>query len=786
MWNLQRHWNRRLERTRSTKRRRLHFEALEDRTAPAAGPLVLMGIDAEDGGSDGHGPITTYRTIIASILTAVNNSGTDILVLGGGKSPNDHVTEFWNAIDDLIPIASVVFANGSDLATVPFQGKAMIAVVSDFLNTPSGGLTNAENDLLATRQVDFASFVDGGGGLLGFSSVGLTEPYPYLRQLGSFTFGHPPQFDDITPTPAGLEVGITDLLDVCCWHDEYLTFPGFLAVLATNVDTGNPVALGGRLGGSVSSDAGGPYDVNEGGSVQLSGSGTGNGITFTWDLDGDDNFGETGAGAANGDEVGQNPVFSAANLDGPLSLTVSLRVTNEQGQSADSDATVSVHNVAPIGRLFNNGPVDEGKPAVVRFGDQFDPSMADTTAGFHFAFDTNNDGVFDIGDGTYAGSGTSASTLIRGRLLMDGPGSRVVKARIIDKDGDFTDRTTTIVIKNVKPVVTTVATDSPGCGGAAENQTVTLSGAFTDAGVLDTHTATIFWGDGTSSAGTVNQAGGSGTVSGSHAYADGGTYVITLVVTDKDGDANSKDVGVFVTGAGISGSTLRVIGTNNPDEVEISEHALGTQYKVQADFLPSGFKTFSSAGVTEIVVVLCDENDVAQIEGAVLATALIDGGAGNDDLKGGGGANVILGGSGDDTMTAGAVDDDGTCSGDECGGRNVLIGGAGVDAISGKGGEDLLIAGITAFDSEYTALFSILSEWSRSDQTYEQRVDHLRGDVGGGHNGSNHLTASTVSDDSDADQLSGNAGRDWFFVRLSGPVNDVITDLDANEFVDAI
>ncbi len=757
----------------------LRFEALEDRTAPAAGPLVLMGIDAEDGGGGGHGPINTYRTIVSTILASVVNGGTDILVLGGGKSPTDNVTDFWNDLDALILDHNVIFANNDAISTVSFDGRAMIAVVSDVLNTPSGGLTNTENGFLSGRAVDISNFVNAGGGLLGFSQVGLIEPYPYLRELGDFTFNDPGDFSNITPTAAGLAIGITDSLDVCCWHDQYLTFPVYLQVLATNPATTEAVALGARVGEGVTADAGGPYSVDEGGSLQLSGSGTGSGLTFSWDLDGDDVFGETGGDATNGDEVGQNPTFSAANLDGPSVHPITLRVTNNVNQSVESDGSVSIKNVAPTARLSNNGPVNEGVPAVVRFGDQVDPSDADKAAGFHYAFDTNNDGTFDIGDGTYGGSGTNASAIVRGRLLKDGPGNLVVKARIIDKDGDFTDKTTTIVINNVAPVITTLSTDSPSCGGAAENEAVSLSAAFKDNGLIDTHTAHIQWGDGASTAGTVNEAGGSGTVSGSHTYADGGTYVVTLTVTDKDGGVHSKSVDIFVTGVGVNGGKLQVLGTEDADVVSIFLQGIGLEYNVQADFLAAGFKVVSTAGVGEVVVVLCDGDDQAALSGDLLTDALLDGGEGNDTLKGGGGNAVILGGIGDDTITAGADEND-------VGGRNVLIGGAGKDVVTGNSGEDLLIAGLTAFDGNYSALGSIRAEWSRTDQTYEQRVDHLRGDAPGGLNGTNFLTAATVADDGVTDTLSGKTGRDWFFVHLSGPVNDSLTDLDASEFVDQI
>ena len=207
----------------------------------AGGPVILMGIDGED---LDHGPNSTYAQVVNSVYTQASNGGGGILVIGGLKSPADDVTIFWSqiAITNGVPIR---FINGAaDISSFSFAGFRMIAVVSDVENTPSGGLTQEEHDALAARQAEIAAFVNNGGGLFGLSSD-FADPYAYIAGLGSFTFNHPPMFDNIVPTPAGLAVGITDLLDVCCWHQEFATFPSFLSVLATNAATGQAVAVGG-------------------------------------------------------------------------------------------------------------------------------------------------------------------------------------------------------------------------------------------------------------------------------------------------------------------------------------------------------------------------------------------------------------------------------------------------------------------------------------------------------------------------------------------------------------
>lgn len=215
----------------------------------AGGPIILMGIDAEDQGVGGHGPITVYEGVVNSIRANVTNGGTGILVIGGRKAPTDHVTEFWDQIGtDLgVPITYVNGAAG--IAAQSFAGLAMLAVASSESQTPSGGLTEVESIALNARQSGVAAFVNGGGGLLGFTQTGLTTPYGYLAVVGTFQVQGGLNYADITPTPEGQAIGITDALDVTAWHEVYLVFPPFLGILATNNvpggGFGQPAAIGG-------------------------------------------------------------------------------------------------------------------------------------------------------------------------------------------------------------------------------------------------------------------------------------------------------------------------------------------------------------------------------------------------------------------------------------------------------------------------------------------------------------------------------------------------------------
>ncbi len=119
----------------------------------------------------------------------------------------------------------------------------------------------------------------------------------------------------------------------------------------------------GTLPSAPISRTGGPYNVSEGGNAQLDGStSSGTNIIYRWDLDGDGVFGETGANAACGNENVAKPTFSAANLDGPSSRTVRLRVIDSFNRSSTSTTTVNVGNVPPTLTMSGGTAVVVGAP----------------------------------------------------------------------------------------------------------------------------------------------------------------------------------------------------------------------------------------------------------------------------------------------------------------------------------------------------------------------------------------------------------------------------------------
>ena len=117
-----------------------------------------------------------------------------------------------------------------------------------------------------------------------------------------------------------------------------------------------------------------------------------------------------------------------------------------------------------------------------------------------------------------------------------------------------------ITVENLPPEITGVTGPThPQLLGTP----VTLTADFKDPGILDSHTASIEWGDGESDLGTVHETldtTGTGSVTfPDHTYAAPGVYTVKITVTDKDGASDEAfytyvvvydPEGGFVTGGG--------------------------------------------------------------------------------------------------------------------------------------------------------------------------------------------------------------------------------------------
>ncbi len=132
-----------------------------------------------------------------------------------------------------------------------------------------------------------------------------------------------------------------------------------------------------------------------------------------------------------------------------------------------------------------------------------------------YQWDLDEDGLFDDAIGKTA------------KFKAVDNGTYTVQVRVTDASGLSSTDDATVTIKNVPPTITSLKSNRMV---RAESK-VNIIATFKDPGSLDTFTAAWKWGDGTTSTGAVS----SKTVTGSHIYTKPGVYLISLMITDKDG-----------------------------------------------------------------------------------------------------------------------------------------------------------------------------------------------------------------------------------------------------------
>jgi len=236
-----------------------------------------------------------------------------------------------------------------------------------------------------------------------------------------------------------------------------------------------------------------------------------------------------------------------------------------------------------------------------------------------------------------------------------------------------------------------------------------------------------------------------GTASGSHVYADNGTYTVIVTITDDDGGSATDSFEVIVDSIVPVDGVLHIVGTSGDDSVTIAGQGNG-RLRIDASFF-SGVKwrTFDRDEVDLIQVALGAGDDRLTVAGNVDTQILADGGPGHDALLSGSAGNALLGGPGMDVLWGGA-------------GRDLLIGGLGADLLWGRPGEDILVCGQTVYDSgppdeeamDVAGILAILDTWySEADRT--DRIETLSGDLDG----------EDVFDDGAVDRVFGATDDDW-------------------------
>ena len=214
--------------------------------------------------------------------------------------------------------------------------------------------------------------------------------------------------------------------------------------------------------------------------------------------------------------------------------TVGGRVRDKDGGVSTYTANVTVANVAPTATLSHDAPVDEGSPFTLQLNGASDPSSADTAAGFSYAF--------DCGDGAgFGGWGPTSSAA----CATDDNGTRLAKARVRDKDGDFTEYSATVSVANVAPSASFSAPSS-----VTEGDDVDLELANPDdPSGADSAAGFGYAFDCGSGFGAVDV-----TTTNACTTTDNGTRSVGGRISDKDGGASTYTASVEVTNVAPTGT----------------------------------------------------------------------------------------------------------------------------------------------------------------------------------------------------------------------------------------
>ncbi|HEY1591105.1 MAG TPA: PKD domain-containing protein [Solirubrobacteraceae bacterium] len=304
--------------------------------------------------------------------------------------------------------------------------------------------------------------------------------------------------------------------------------------------------------------------------------------------------------------------------------------------SAGSTTNTALGGLSVVGEITAGSDpaiTASGSPVSATEGQPFSGTVATVTDPDTSATASEYSATINWGDGSSSAgtiSGTAGNFTVSGDHTYAEEGSYTVTTTITDVDNTSNTATATSTATVADAALTAAGAAVTGVEGASASNTVAT---FTDANAgapVSDFTVTIDWGDGTTSAGTVSGSGGKFTVSGTHAYAEEGTYTVKVSIKDDGGStaaatdtAKVSDAPLTATASaihpveGASGSFTAATFTDADPGGKVSDYTAtinwgdgattaGTIAASGKAFSVSGPHTYAEEGTYKVTVTIKD------------------------------------------------------------------------------------------------------------------------------------------------------------------------------------
>ncbi len=239
-----------------------------------------------------------------------------------------------------------------------------------------------------------------------------------------------------------------------------------------------------------------------------------------------------GDGSSSAGTIGGGPTFTISGshtYDDEGSFSVGIALSDGDGTSASASTTATIADADSFtgtGTTLTLPPGGAFNGSVATFADTNTAETAsELTATINWGDGSSSAGSITGGSGSFSVAGSHTYAALGNYTATTSLGEA-------DQAGRASATTTVHV---VVPVTIAVNNISASEGTAFSGALATFSDNL-GADPVGNYSATINWGDGSSSAGTMSAAGGTNfTVSGTHTYADEGSFPLTITASDTDG-----------------------------------------------------------------------------------------------------------------------------------------------------------------------------------------------------------------------------------------------------------